>query len=151
MKGSKLLQYAVIYFAGLLFAVGLGIAGMTNPRKVIAFLDFFGKWDATLVTVLAAATGVNLLLFRFILKRESPLLANNFFLPTRKNIDGRLLMGAALFGVGWGISGYCPGPAITSVASGAMASLTFVLLMGVGQMLSYQVDAFRQSRKGEGD
>lgn len=137
----------VIYLSGVLFAVGLGISGMTNTAKVIGFLDFFGKWDATLITVLAAATGLNLILFRFVFKLQHPLLAERFLLPTRTDIDWRLVLGAALFGIGWGIAGYCPGPALTSLASGTLSSLVFVLTMVVGQFLSYKTDSWIQSRQ----
>ena len=144
MKDNKIVQYIVFYLCGVLFAVGLGVSGMTNPKKVIGFLDFFGKWDATLMTVLAAAMGVNVILFRFILKMKNPLLTGKFLLPTRTDIDMRLIGGAALFGIGWGLAGYCPGPALTSVASGTMASLSFVMMMAIGQVLSYQMDSLLQ-------
>ncbi|TNE49012.1 MAG: YeeE/YedE family protein [Deltaproteobacteria bacterium] len=147
MKNNKVLQYIVIYLSGVMFAVGLGIAGMTNPVKVMAFLDFFGKWDATLIFVLGAATGTNLLMFRWVLKRPHPILTSKFLLPTRTDIDSRLVMGAALFGVGWGMAGYCPGPAITSIASGSSATLLFVLMMTIGLRASHQVDSWMQHQK----
>lgn len=147
MKNNKALQFIVIYLSGVLFAVGLGVAGMTDPGKVMAFLDFTGKWDATLLFVLGAATGTNLLMFRFILKRPHPLLTEKFLLPTRTDVDRRLVIGAAMFGVGWGMAGYCPGPAIASVATGTSASLVFILMMTVGQRMSYHFDAWSQHQR----
>ncbi len=148
MKSSTISQYIVVYLLGVLFAVGLGISGMTLPQKVMGFLDFTGKWDATLMTVLGSSMGVNLILFRFVFKLKNPLLTKQFLLPTRTDIDMRLILGAALFGVGWGLAGYCPGPAIASVASGTTASVGFVMMMAIGQALSHQFDALLQRKRG---
>ena len=104
----------VSYVSGIIFALGLGIGGMTQPAKVVAFLDFAGKWDASLAMVMVGAIGVHAVFYRRTRKRSTPLFAPSFSLPTRADIDGRLLIGAAVFGVGWGIAGYCPGPALTS-------------------------------------
>jgi uncharacterized membrane protein YedE/YeeE len=116
----------VSFVAGLLFAVGLGVGGMTDPRKVVGFLDVFGQWDASLALVMAGAIGVHLPFLRLVQGRR-PLPA-----PDEDRIVGRLLLGAALFGVGWGLSGYCPGPALVSLASGRGAVLVFVLAMVAG-------------------
>ncbi len=103
--------------AGLMFGFGLALSGMTNPLKVLNFLDFFGTWDASLLFVLGGAVGVTVISFRFVLRREKPLFAEHFFITREIKIDRPLLIGSALFGIGWGISGYCPGPAIALLAA----------------------------------
>lgn len=123
------------FVAGLVFSLGLGISGMTDPAKVIAFLDVTGNWDPSLAFVMGGAMVPNIILFRFILKRDKPLFDIRFHLPTSTVVDGSLLGGAALFGVGWGLSGYCPGPAITSVAGGGSSAILFVAAMVVGVFL----------------
>ena len=115
--------------AGLLFGLGLLISGMTRPDKVLGFLDLAGDWDASLAFVMGGAILVHAPLSRLILRRRSPLLDSIFHLPTRRDIDPRLLAGAALFGVGWGLSGYCPGPALVSAGDGASSALIFTLAM----------------------
>ena len=115
--------------AGILFGLGLVVSGMTMPSKVVGFLDFTGRWDPTLMFVMGGAVMVHAVLYRFIIKRRSPLFAHAFQLPTRKDIDGRLLAGAALFGLGWGLGGYCPGPAVTSLVSGQLEVIAFVVAM----------------------
>ncbi|MEO8504404.1 MAG: DUF6691 family protein [Acidobacteriota bacterium] len=98
---------------GMVFALGLGIAGMTRPSKIIDFLDFFGAWDASLALVMAAAVLVGLGVSPWILRRQSPRLAPRFVLPEVRAIDCPLLFGAAVFGIGWGLAGLCPGPALS--------------------------------------
>ncbi len=105
------------WLAGMVFGFGLALSGMTHPEKVLNFLDMAGAWDASLLFVLGGAVGVTLLSFRFILRMEKPLLAERFFVTKETRIDRPLVLGAILFGVGWGISGYCPGPAIALIAS----------------------------------
>lgn len=136
MKSDKLL-YLLLFFSGVIFALGLGIAGMTNPAKVQNFLDVAGgkRWDATLLMVLGAATGLNLIFFRFILRRPHPLMGERFVLPTATKIDLRLVGGAALFGAGWGLVGVCPGPALASLASGLWQVFLFVGAMFAGNLL----------------
>jgi uncharacterized membrane protein YedE/YeeE len=118
----------VSFVAGLLFAVGLGVAGMTDPRKVLGFLDVFGRWDASLALVMAGAIGVHLPFLRLVQRRRPATV------PGGDRIEGPLLLGAAVFGVGWGLSGYCPGPALVSLASGRGAVLVFVLAMVAGSI-----------------
>ncbi|AZI38223.1 YeeE/YedE family protein [Caenibius tardaugens NBRC 16725] len=101
---------------GILFGAGLAVSGMTNPVRVRGFLDVGGRWDPTLVFVMAAAVAVMMLAWRMQRRLLRPLLAEKFVLPTRKDIDLRLVAGAALFGVGWGIAGICPGPAFAMLA-----------------------------------
>jgi uncharacterized membrane protein YedE/YeeE len=123
------------FLAGLLFALGLAISGMTQPAKVIGFLDLTGDWDPSLTCVMAGAIGVHALLSRLIRQRPAPLFAAAFSLPTRSDINANLVGGAALFGLGWGISGFCPGPAVTSLASGRAAATIFVVSMLAGMYL----------------
>ncbi len=115
------------YLAGLLFGLGLAIGGMTDPTRVLNFLDVFGDWDPTLMFVLGGAVVTTFVGYRLVLRRSQPLFAQAFQLPTRRDLDARLIGGAALFGVGWGLSGYCPGPAFASFA-GLTAPLVAMLL-----------------------
>jgi len=123
---------AASFSAGALFALGLGVSGMTKPSKVVGFLDLFGAWDASLALVMVGAVSVHFVLLRVITRRATPLFEDRFHLPTRKDLDPGLVLGAALFGIGWGLGGYCPGPALVSAASGAWPALVFVLSMAVG-------------------
>ena len=118
------------FVSGLVFALGLGISGMTRPVKVIGFLDFFGAWDASLACVMIGAIAVYFVAYRMSAKMTSPLLAPKFALPTRSDLDVKLILGAAIFGAGWGLGGFCPGPALVSLgaveherAGGALAAL----------------------------
>lgn len=126
----------VALFAGALFGVGLAVSGMTNPAKIIGFLDVAGQWDPTLMFVMGGALLVTIPAFRLILGRAHPLLADGFALPTKTALDGRLLGGAALFGVGWGLSGFCPGPAVVAMVTGLLPVFAFVGAM-VGGMAIY--------------
>jgi len=120
------------FACGVVFALGLGISGMTQPSKILAFLDIAGAWDPTLLFVMGGAVLVAGASFPRILRRDRAVLGDDFALPTRTAIDPRLLIGAALFGVGWGLSGYCPGPAIVSLATGSPAVIVFVLGLVIG-------------------
>lgn len=115
--------------AGMLFGVGLVVGGMTLPTKVVGFLDFTGSWDPTLMFVMGGAVMVHAAVYRLVLKRRSPFFADAFQLPTRKDLDARLIAGAAIFGLGWGLGGYCPGPAVTSLVSGRLEVVAFVIAM----------------------
>ena len=128
------------FVAGLIFAAGLALSGMTRPGKVTAFLDIFGSWDPSLTLVMLGAITVHAVLYRVIRRRSIPLFASTFSSPTRSDLDFRLIGGAALFGVGWGMGGFCPGPAITSLASGQPSTLIFVTAMLVGMFLYKLVD-----------
>lgn len=118
--------------AGVLFGTGLVLAGMTRPAKVIAFLDVAGDWDPSLAFVVVGAIAVHLVAWRLVPRLGRPLGGGHFALPTRTDIDARLVVGAVLFGLGWGLGGYCPGPALTAAASGAPSTLLFVGAMIVG-------------------
>lgn len=121
---------------GLLFGLGLTISEMINPARVLGFLDVAGPWDPTLAFVMAGALAATLPLFRFILRRPCPVLDRQFHLPTQSKIDRRLIFGAAVFGVGWGLSGFCPGPALAGLASGNPGVFLFVAAMIGGQWIA---------------
>jgi uncharacterized membrane protein YedE/YeeE len=138
----------IVFISGILFGAGVTISGMVNPMKVLNFLDISGAWDATLIFVMGAGLLVTLLGYLIIFKRKAPMFAPSFQLPTSKNIDAKLLGGAALFGVGWGLSGFCPGPAIASVVFGRMESITFVIAMAAGMLLAKQIQRLQSPRAG---
>ena len=136
----------VALFAGTLFGLGLAISGMVNPAKVIGFLDVAGDWDPTLAFVMGGALLVTIPAFRLTLERPRPILADGFALPTKRTLDARLLGGAALFGVGWGLSGFCPGPAVVALLTGLTPVFAFVAAM-VGGMALYRW-VFEQPKRG---
>ena len=129
----------VALFAGALFGVGLAVSGMADPRKVLGFLDVAGgaSWDPTLAFVMGGALLVTVPAFRLILKRPRPVFAHGFALSTKSALDARLIGGAALFGVGWGLSGFCPGPAVAALSTGLAPVLAFVAAMLLG-MAAYE-------------
>lgn len=129
------MKRSIVLISGVVFGVGLVLSGMTQPSKVVGFLDFFGDWDPSLAFVMGGAVLVNIVLFRLIFRRKRPLFAEKFHLPTRSDIDWQLVTGAAFFGVGWGIAGYCPGPAITSMVSLQAPAFIFVIAMAAGMFL----------------
>lgn len=138
------------FLAGLVFAVGLGIAGMTQPAKIIGFLDVTGRWDPSLAFVMLGAIAVYAPLSRLIGRRGRPLFAEGFVLPTRRDLDPKLVVGAGLFGIGWGLGGFCPGPAIVAVLSGSPEVLVFLVGMLAG-MVAFEATASaaaRSSRSG---
>ncbi len=122
-------------FAGTLFGLGLAISGMVNPAKIIGFLDFAGDWDPTLALAFGGALLVTIPAFRFILRRPRPVLADEFDLPTKKDVDSHLLAGSAIFGIGWGLAGFCPGPAVTALTSGILPVFAFVAAMVAGMAI----------------
>ncbi|MGM0535023.1 MAG: DUF6691 family protein [Pseudomonadota bacterium] len=131
------------YIAGLLFGLGLGISGMTDPARVLGFLDIAGAWDPTLMFVLGGAVVTNFIGYRLVLKRAAPLFGERFHLPTRQDLDVRLIGGSALFGIGWGLSGYCPGPAFASLGGLTAPLVAMLLAMIVGWFLARAVPASR--------
>ena len=131
----------VALLAGIIFGAGLFIGGMTDPGKVIGFLDLAGRWDPSLAFVMGAALCVTLPTFQLLKGRSRPLLEERFFLPTKTDLDPRLLIGAALFGIGWGIAGLCPGPAIANLSTGSLQILGFVLAMIAGMWLQDRLPA----------
>ena len=118
---------------GLLFGLGLSVSGMVNPEKVLAFLDLSGPWDPSLALVMFAAFLVTWAGYRVVLRRK-PLFDDQCHLPTRSDIDGRLITGAVLFGLGWGLAGYCPGPAVAALASGAEEPVFFLVALLGGSL-----------------
>jgi len=123
------IAFALAALAGAVFAIGLAVGGMTIPAKITGFLDVGGAWDPTLALVMAGAIAVYAPLARIIERRQRPLVAARFHWPAPRAIDARLVGGAAIFGVGWGLSGYCPGPALASLAGGASSAIVFVVAM----------------------
>jgi len=133
--------------AGSLFGVGLAVSGMTLPAKVVGFLDVTGHWDPTLAFVMAGAIAVHFVLFRLVLRRRAPIFDSHFHVPTRRDIDLRLVGGAALFGIGWGLAGQCPGPALTNLATGAPSAFLFVATMAAGMVIQRELDRVRAPRR----
>ncbi len=131
---------------GFIFALGLGVSGMTQPQKVIGFLNPM-DWDPSLIFVMIGAISVHALLYPLISKRKSPLFDSEWHIPKSKDLNPKLIFGSALFGVGWGLAGFCPGPALTSLASGTLPPLVFVLFMILG-MMTYNYLDLKTSKKG---
>lgn len=122
--------------AGLIFGLGLVISGMADPAKVLNFLDIAGTWDPSLAFVMGGAIAVTLPGYALLRRRDAPLFAQRFSWPTRNDVDAPLLSGAAMFGLGWGVSGFCPGPALTAITLAAPGTLVFVPAMLVGMTLA---------------
>ncbi|SEI15861.1 DUF6691 family protein [Pseudomonas asplenii] len=135
------------FIAGLLFGLGLLLAGMSNPAKVLAFLDILGHWDPSLALVMIGAIGSAWLPFQWAMKRQRSLLDAPMQLPTTHHLDRRLIGGSLLFGVGWGIAGICPGPALILLPGGHWQSVIFVVAMLSGMLLFARLQA-RQQRAG---
>jgi uncharacterized membrane protein YedE/YeeE len=137
--GARRGEGALVAFgAGLLFAAGLVVSGMADARKVLGFLDL-AAWDPSLLCVMAGAVGVHFVAQRLARGRTAPLYAERFLVPTRRDIDRPLVLGAVLVGVGWGLSGYCPGPALVSLPLGGTNVLVFVLAMLLGMFVAAKV------------
>lgn len=140
---ALLVQFAI----GLLFGLGLVVAGMSDPGKVLDFLDVAaiaaGGWDASLAFVMAGAIAVALPGYRLVLRRRAPLLADRFHLPTATAIDAKVVVGPAIFGVGWGLAGICPGPAFALLATGGAAAWVFAAAMFAGMAVARRLDAPR--------
>jgi uncharacterized membrane protein YedE/YeeE len=132
----KLKQSVIALFSGLLFGLGLGLSQMIDRDRVLGFLDVTGEWDPTLLFVLGGAVTVTLISFRYILRQPHPLLTRKFYLPSKKTIDLPLILGAAIFGIGWGIAGYCPGPGITALVLGIFNPVCFLVAMLLGSWSS---------------
>ena len=120
------------YLIGLIFGVGISISGMANPAKVINFFDIAGTWDPSLAFVMGGALIVTFIGYKFVLKRPAPVLGTTFHMPTRSDLDARLLGGSAAFGVGWGIAGFCPGGALPAIGTGVTEVFVFVGAMLAG-------------------
>ncbi len=146
MSMNKPKELGSAFVAGLVFAIGLGISGMTLPSKVIGFLDVMGDWDPSLAFVMGGAIAVHLTFTRWLLRRGRPLVAEAFHFPTRSDIDGRLVVGAALFGVGWGLVGYCPGPVLVSAGAGRKEAVAFVVAMTLGMLVQHATVKVQKAR-----
>lgn len=122
----------IAIIAGLLFGFGMGLSQMMDPARAIGFMDIAGVWDPTLLFVLPGALLVTIIAFRLIFRRSRPFLDTKFYVPTRRDIDRPLIMGAAIFGIGWGISGYCPGPAVSGLTLGTVNPYIFLVSLVAG-------------------
>jgi uncharacterized membrane protein YedE/YeeE len=129
--------------AGVLFGVGLAVSHMTNPAVVLGFLDVAGAWNPTLAFVMGGALAVTAVGYRLVLRRAHPLLEPSFQLPTRRDVDARLVVGAAVFGLGWGLVGFCPGPALAALASGQPGVFVFAAALAAGSLLARRALAAR--------
>jgi len=125
-------QNLIALLCGIIFGVGLSLAQMINPNKVLNFLDITGNWDPSLIFVMLGALIVAFISFKWILKRPAPLLAEGFHISKNTSVDKSLLLGAAIFGIGWGMSGYCPGPAVTGLGLLSLESVILVVAIYLG-------------------
>ena len=140
------MQLLMALLAGLVFGLGLIVSGMTDPSKVTGFLDLAGAWDPSLGLVMGGAIGVGLVAFRFARTRPRALLGGPMQLPTTRQIDRRLVLGGLTFGIGWGLAGFCPGPALASLATGGSKPLIFTAAMLVGMVIFEVLDRLSPSR-----
>jgi uncharacterized membrane protein YedE/YeeE len=143
VREHRAVRLALALVAGAIFGAGLLISGMTQPAKVIGFLDVTRHWDPSLAFVMGGAVIVNAVATRLILGRSRPWFDRRFHLPSRRDLDAPLLAGAAIFGVGWGLAGLCPGPALVVAAAGSATGLTFVVAMIAGMLLQHATARIR--------
>lgn len=136
-------QTVSAFIAGIMFSAGLLLAGMANPAKVLAFLDLAGQWDPSLMLVMAGAVAVATLGFRIAGTRTRAIFGNPMQIPTRRDIDSRLVLGSLGFGVGWGLAGFCPGPALVALGALQTKGLVFVLAMIAGMALFERIEQRR--------
>ena len=125
-------QTLIALLCGIIFGIGLSLSQMINPNKVLNFLDITGNWDPSLIFVMLGALAVAFVSFKSILKRPAPILAENFHISKKSSIDKPLILGAAIFGIGWGMSGYCPGPAVTGLGLLSLESVVMVVTIYLG-------------------
>ena len=130
------MTFVVNLALGLLFGIGLVISGMSDPAKVLNFLDLAGTWDPSLAFVMGGAVIVAFFGYRLVLKRDRPIVGTKFRIPTRTELEPRIFAGPAIFGFGWGLAGFCPGPALTALGLAAPGTLIFVPAMFVGMWLA---------------
>lgn len=135
------------FVAGLVFGLGLILSGMANPEKVLGFLDLAGDWDPSLALVMAGAIAVGLVAFRFAGKRTRSILGLEMKLPSNRQLDKRLVIGALIFGAGWGIAGFCPGPGLVAMGAGELKALVFVIAMVAGMLVFELVERSRTLKK----
>jgi uncharacterized membrane protein YedE/YeeE len=137
-----MIYHLAILLCGMLFGCGLTISNMINPDKILNFLDVSGNWDPSLLLVMLGALTVTWAGYKLVLKRPHPVWGSKFFLPRRSDIDFRLIFGAAVFGIGWGLSGYCPGPGITAVILGSMDPVYFLAGLALSILINRIVSLF---------
>lgn len=137
------MKLSIALIAGLVFGLGLSLGGMTQPAVVLGFLDLFGAWDPRLMFVMGGAVLTTAIGYRLVFRRDRPLFESDFQLPAARRFDARLIVGSALFGTGWGIAGYCPGPALASLGGGAPSLLVLVATMVAGWWLAAKIPAAR--------
>jgi len=135
------------FLAGLLFGLGLIVSGMTDPSKIIGFLDITGAWDPSLAFVMGGAVLVGLVAFRFARRRTASFLGGAMHIPSARHIDRPLMLGSLAFGVGWGLAGYCPGPAVVALGSGQDQAVVFVVAMIAGMVLYEAADRLFHARR----
>lgn len=145
MSPNLFKKNTISFLSGFIFAIGLAISGMTQPQKIIAFLNP-ADWDPSLLFVMMAAVGFHAVAYKLIRKRSAPILDVRWHLPTRKDVTPRLLLGSLLFGVGWGLGGFCPGPGVVSVFSGDIRALVFVVAMISGMIIFKKTQHFLKLR-----
>lgn len=141
------MRLIVIYMIGLVFGLGISISGMANPAKVLNFFDVAGAWDPSLAFVMGGALVVAFIGYRLVLKRPAPVLARDFQVPTNRDIDARLLGGSAIFGIGWGIAGFCPGGALPALGTGRIEVVMFVAAAAVGTIAARLIPTVLNGRK----
>lgn len=146
MKTQSPQQNMISFIVGLIFAAGLAVSGMTQPKKIISFLNPW-DWDPSLLFVMIGAVGIHMIAYPLVRRKRSPLLDNKWHVPTRKDITSRLVLGSALFGIGWGLGGFCPGPAVTSLATGDLRVIFFVIAMITGMILFKKTEHFLSLKK----
>lgn len=139
-------QNGVSFVVGFIFALGLAISGMTQPQRITGFLDPW-QWDPSLLFVMIGALSIHLVAYPLVRRRTSPLFDTKWYIPTRKDISTRLVIGSALFGIGWGLGGFCPGPGMTSLASGDLRAVLFVAAMVFGMILFKKTEPFLKLRE----
>lgn len=140
------MKYIGVFTTGLIFSFGLILSGMINPAKVLGFLDIFGEWDPSLAFVMGGAVLASSIGYRLLLKQPKPIFAAKFSLPSRTDIDTRLLVGPAIFGFGWGLVGLCPGPAFAALAVSPKPVLLFVIAMLFGMFLARTLNTYLDSK-----
>lgn len=146
MKSTLAKQNAISFAVGFIFAIGLAVSGMTQPQKIIGFLNPW-EWDPSLLFVMLGGVGIHIIAYPLIRKRHSPLLDTKWHVPTRKDVTSRLVLGAALFGVGWGLGGFCPGPGVTSLASANFQAFLFVGAMIIGMIIFKKTEPYLKLRE----
>ena len=134
------MSFLVNLALGLLFGVGLVVSGMSDPAKVLNFLDFFGTWDPSLAFVMGGAVLVGFVGYRSVLARQKPIIGDRFYLPAKNDIDVHVLAGPAIFGIGWGLGGFCPGPALAGLGLGAAGTVAFIPAMITGMWAARLID-----------